>query len=97
MEDEEVDESDCEEDEVNGNENESDDEEGKAWTPLPLLLYTVYGLIFHLGHLCCKHDTMHVVYHPCFYLFVHFTALELRFCYFKYKNHARLEKVFFLS
>lgn len=51
--DEEVDDSECEEDEVNGNENDSDEEEGK--TPFPLVMYTVYGLLLHLGHLCCKH------------------------------------------
>lgn len=56
--DEEVDDSECEEDEVNGNENDSDEEEGK--TPFPLVMYTVYGLLLHLGHLCCKHGNIHL-------------------------------------
>lgn len=43
-----MDDSECEEDEVNGNENESDEgEEGKS--SVPLLLYTIMGLILHFG------------------------------------------------
>lgn len=54
--DEEVDDSECEEDEVNGNENDSESgEEGKRISSTPLLLYTIFGLIFHFGDLFSKH------------------------------------------